>query len=333
MFFLNFTSFTGFHTEFLSLTGRKFEDFMYVCGNIKRMKGIYLTIVSIALLLLMGCKGKPTDEKIVSVTIEPQRYFAEKIAGNKYKINCVVPVGQSPESYDPTPLQMIEVGESAAYLRIGPIGFEQAWMDNIKKNNPHLTVFDLSEGMNLLNSTEEDEAEHAHAHHHHHHAGSVDPHIWSSISGARVIARNTLNAFITLDKANEAYYRANYDQLVEEIDRTEQIIREQLDPLENRTFIIYHPALTYFAHDFDLTQLCIEMDGKEPSPAQLKNLVETARANGTRIVFIQQEFDKKNAELIARETGCQLVQINPLDVAWNKEMIHIANALAHGQTD
>lgn len=306
------------------------------------MRGIYLTIVSIGMLLLMGCKGKPTDEKIVSVTIEPQRYFAEKIAGNKYKINCVVPVGQSPENYDPTPLQMIEVGESDAYLRIGHIGFELAWMENIKKNNPGLVVFDLSEGMDLLNTPDEAAAghtsgldtEHVHAHaHHHHHAGGVDPHIWSSVSGAKVIARNTLNAFIALDKANEAYYRANYDALMEEINQTEQIIRELLAPVENRTFIIYHPALTYFAHDFSLTQLCIEMDGKEPSPAQLKELVETARANGTRIVFIQREFDKKNAELIARETGCQLVQINPLDVAWNKEMIHIANALAHGQAD
>lgn len=325
---------------------------MYVCGKIKTMNKIHLTILSIGLLFLVACKGKPTDEKIVSVTIEPQRYFAEKIAGNKYKINTVVPAGQSPETYDPTPLQIIQIGESDAYLQIGYIGFEQAWMKKIKENNPALLVFNLSDGMSLLKNPEKEdshphepeeaalpgtqpasEPSHSHPEGHHHHPGGIDPHTWNSISGARIIAKNTLDAFVSLDKENEAYYQANYEKLTEEIDQTEQMIRKLLAPLENRAFIIYHPALTYFAHEFDLTQLCIETDGKEPSPAQLKNLVETAKADGASVVFVQQEFDQKNAELIAKETGCALVVINPLDVNWNKEMIHIAKSLANGKAD
>lgn len=305
---------------------------MYVCGKKMTMKGIYLTILSIGLFFLMACQQKPTDEKIVSVTIEPQRYFAEKIAGNKYKIHTVVPAGQSPETYDPTPLQMIRIGESDAYLKIGYIGFEQAWMQKIKDNTPGLLIFDLSEGMNLLKNQETEEEASGHAHHHHP-ADSPDPHIWNSVSGAKVIAKNTLDAFVTLDKENEAYYQANYEKLTEEINQTEQILRDLLTPLKDRTFIIYHPALTYFAHEFGLTQLCIEMDGKEPSPAQLKKLVETAKTHNAHVVFIQQEFDQKNAELIAKETGCKLVTINPLDINWNKEMIHIAKSLADGQTD
>lgn len=321
---------------------------MYVCGKIKTMNKIHLTILSIGLLFLMACKEKPRDEKMVSVTIEPQRYFAEKIAGNKYKINTVVPAGQSPETYDPTPLQIIQIGESDAYLQIGHIGFEQAWMKKIKENNPALLVFNLSEGMNLLKNPEKEgnethgseegseetsDARHAHGEGHHHHPGGIDPHTWNSINGARVIAKNTLNAFVSLDKENEAYYQANYEKLTEEIDQTEQIIQKLLAPVENRAFIIYHPALTYFAHEFDLTQLCIETDGKEPSPAQLKKLVETAKAEGARVVFVQQEFDQKNAELIAKETGSALVVINPLDVNWNKEMIHIAKSLADGKAN
>lgn len=304
---------------------------MYVCGKKMTMKRIYLTILSIGLFFLMACQQKPTDEKIVSVTIEPQRYFAEKIAGNKYKIHTVVPAGQSPETYDPTPLQMIRIGESDAYLKIGYIGFEQAWMQKIKDNTPGLLIFDLSEGMNLLKNQETEEEASGHAHHHP--ADSPDPHIWNSVSGAKVIAKNTLDAFVTLDKENEAYYQANYEKLTEEINQTEQILRDLLTPLKDRTFIIYHPALTYFAHEFGLTQLCIEMDGKEPSPAQLKKLVETAKTHNAHVVFIQQEFDQKNAELIAKETGCKLVTINPLDINWNKEMIHIAKSLADGQTD
>ena len=307
------------------------------------MKRTSIIITFLSILLLTACVNKQTEGNIVTVTIEPQRYFAEKIAGDKFKINCVVPAGQSPETYDPTPQQMIQVRKSIAYLRIGPIGFEQAWMDKIRENNPKLEIFDTSEGMKLLADTEEDTHAHDHAAHdhdahagedahHHHHHGGVDPHIWSSIAGAKVVAWNTLNAFIALDPDNTEYFWKNYNELVDEIDKTKTEIKQLLDPLTDRTFIIYHPALTYFANEFNLIQLCIEMDGKEPSPAQLKMLVETARENNARVVFIQQEFDQKNAELIAKETGCKLTVINPLAYDWSKEMIHIAKALADGQT-
>lgn len=292
----------------------------------RRLKG---WIVFACLLLLAACgNGKQTEEKIVTVTIEPQRYFAEKIAGERFKINCIVPAGQSPETYDPTTQQMIQVGQSDAYLRIGYIGFELAWMKNIQDNNPTLKIFDLSEGVQLLASEEEEEGEH-----HHHHHGGVDPHIWSSISGAKTIATNTLRAFVSLDPDHKDYYEANYNLLMAEIDATEQAIQALLTPIENRIFIIYHPALTYFAHEFGFTQLCIEMDGKEPSPAQLKELVQTAKEQNCKTVFIQQEFDQKNAELIAKETGCLLRPINPLAYDWHTEMIQIAKALADGQAD
>ena len=306
------------------------------------MKQTSILITILSFFLLTACVTKQVNEAVVTVTIEPQRYFAEKIAGDKFKINCVVPAGQSPETYDPTPQQMIQIGRSLAYLRIGPIGFEQAWMDKIRENNPKLQVFDTSEGMNLLTDTEDDDHAHEHGTHdhdahageeaHHHHHGGVDPHIWSSIAGVKAVAWNTLNAFIALDPDNTEYFWQNYNKLVDEIDKTNTEIKQLLDPLTDRTFIIYHPALTYFANEFNLTQLCIEMDGKEPSPAQLKRLVETARANNARVVFIQQEFDQKNAELIAKETGCKLTVINPLAYDWTKEMIHIAKALADGQT-
>lgn len=305
------------------------------------MKQTSIIITILSFFLLTACVTKQANETVVTVTIEPQRYFAEKIAGDKFKINCVVPAGQSPETYDPTPQQMIQIGRSIAYLRIGPIGFEQAWMDKIRENNPKLQVFDTSEGMNLLTDTEGDDHAHEHGTHDHdahageeahHHHGGVDPHIWSSIAGAKAVAWNTLNAFIALDPDNTEYFWQNYNKLVDEIDKTNTEIKQLLAPLTDRTFIIYHPALTYFANEFNLTQLCIEMDGKEPSPAQLKRLVETARANNARVVFIQQEFDQKNAELIAKETGCKLTVINPLAYDWTKEMIHIAKALADGQT-
>ena len=159
----------------------------------------------------MACGGKRAEEKVVMVTIEPQRFFAEQIAGDRFVVRTVVPSGQSPETYDPTPRQMVEIGQSIAYLRIGAIGFEQAWMQKIAENNPQLKLYDLSDNMPLLQETEHEHSTHAHQH------GGGDPHIWSSIEGARVIAWNTLQAFMELDKEHTDYYWANYNRLATRI--------------------------------------------------------------------------------------------------------------------
>ena len=110
--------------------------------------GIYILLT--VLLLLAACTGKLTEGKVVTVTIEPQRFFAERIAGDKFVVHCVVPSGQSPETYDPTPKQMVQIGQSEAYLQIGYIGFEQVWMQKIRENNPDLKIFDVSKGMQFV---------------------------------------------------------------------------------------------------------------------------------------------------------------------------------------
>ena len=280
---------------------------------------------SLALLLFMiwslaACttnKGNGNGPTI-TVSIEPLRYFTEAIAGEKYRVISMVPEGSTPETYDPTPKQMMRIGQSRAYLRIGYIGFEQAWMKNLEEQNPHMQVFDLSKGMTFIENEEPDS----------HHHGSVDPHIWTSIRGAQVIARNVRDALSSLNLEHKADYALRYDSLMQEIEDTKMQMSCLLEPYKGTSFIIYHPALTYFAQEFGLNQLCIELDGKEPSPAQLTELIETARASQAKVVFVQQEFDQKNAELIAEETGCRLVRINPLAYDWKEEMINLAKIIA-----
>ena len=137
--------------------------------------GIYILLT--VLLLLAACTGKLTEGKVVTVTIETQRFFAERIAGDKFVVHCVVPSGQSPETYDPTPKQMVQIGQSEAYLQIGYIGFEQVWMQKIRENNSDLKIFDVSKGMQFVKETEEGEHRHegheADDGHHHHHADEV----------------------------------------------------------------------------------------------------------------------------------------------------------------
>lgn len=288
------------------------------------MKHIPLLLIIVLLASCnMGKSGKSQDNEkpVIVVTIEPQRYFTEAIAGDKFDVISIVPKGSSPETYDPTPQQLVSLGDSKAYLRIGYIGFEQVWMDRLIDNTPHIQIFDTSKDIDLILGE-------AHNHGDHQHAGGVEPHIWNSTNNALIIARNTYKALCQLDKENEAYYLNRYDSLCQRIMHTDSIIRKTLQqPGTAQSFMIYHPALSYFARDYGLQQISIEEGGKEPSPAHLKDLVDLCRQEDVRIIFIQPEFDRRNAEIIARETGTDIVPINPLSYDWEAEMLAVAQTL------
>ena len=275
------------------------------------------------LILLVCCACGNTaqkDEKpILTVTLEPLRYFTEAIAGDHYQVVSMVPKGNSPESYDPTPQQLVNLSRSQAYLRIGYIGFEQAWMKRLEENNPDMKVFDTSQGVDLIRGE-------GHWHGDHFHEGGVEPHIWNSTRNANVIANNIYTALCELDAAHEADYKHRLDSLKQIINQTDADVRTSLENADS-TFLIYHPALSYFARDYGLKQISIEEGGKEPSPAQLKALIEACRKENAHTIFVQQEFDQRNAQLIADELGVNVVSINPLSYNWAEEMLRVAQAL------
>ena len=280
-------------------------------------KLIYLLI----LFIFCGCGSttQKNDKPIITVTLEPLRYFAEAIAGEHYDVVSMVPKGSSPESYDPTPQQLVALSRSQAYLRIGYIGFEQAWMKKLEANAPDMKVFDTSQGVDLIRGE-------GHWHGDHFHEGGVEPHIWNSTRNATVIAENIYTALCELDATHQEEYKHRLDSLKETIRRTDENVRTLLENADS-TFLIYHPALSYFARDYDLKQISIEEGGKEPSPAYLKSLIELCRKEKARIIFVQQEFDQRNAQLIADELGIEIVAINPLSYDWAKEMVRVAEAL------
>jgi zinc transport system substrate-binding protein len=275
-------------------------------------------------VFLFACSKKIQQENIITVTLEPQRYFVEQLVDTFFQVECMVPAGTSPETYDPVPAQMAKLARAKAYFCIGRIGFEEVWLDKLKQNYPQVRFFDNSLGASLIASNHH----HCHEHHSHEEAG-VDPHLWNSPKEARRIVQNMHSALVAIDSANEESYTARLQQLLYEIENTDAKITALLKNSSQKAFIIYHPALTYFARDYGLTQYCIESDGKEPSPEQLKTLIKTAKEEAIQTVFIQQEFDRKNAELIAQETGCRLITIHPLAYNWSEEMIRIAKALSN----
>jgi zinc transport system substrate-binding protein len=268
-------------------------------------------------LLCTTCSDKIGRENTIIVTIEPQRYFAEQLVDTSFLVVSMVAPGISPETYDPNPAQIAQIAHSKAYFCIGHIGFEEVWIDNLKKNNPGLLFYDNSKGIDWI-VPENNTTRHSHP----------DPHTWTSPQEALIIARNMFDALLEIDPANQVFYQANLENLLRKIEETDRTIRSYLDNSSQKAFIIYHPTLTYFARYYGLTQYVMEVDGKEPTPEQLKKLVDLVKEKNLKTIFIQQEFDRKNAEFLAREAGCRLVVINPLSYNWCDEMVTIAKSLS-----
>ncbi|MBN2698060.1 MAG: zinc ABC transporter substrate-binding protein [Bacteroidales bacterium] len=274
----------------------------------------------ILLLSLMACNSKKTEHDtmpVVTVSILPETYFVEKIAGNLVRVSVLIPPGASPATYEPTASQLKDLGRSDCYIKIGHLGFELSWMDRIRSVNPEMSVVDLSEGIELIVGKGGL------------HAG-VDPHIWLSARNAKIMAENILRAMQVLLPGQTDILARNYHDFLTEIEHLNDTITTILEGLENRSFMTYHPSLSYYARDYDLRQYPLEIDGKSPSSAYLKDLADIGENEGIEILFLQMQLDQHNAEVLAKEIGAEIIQINPLDPDWYHQMIYITNALKAG---
>lgn len=270
---------------------------------------------------MVGCKSnqqkagmaesnaKPT----VTVTIPPYQYFVDKIAEDKVDVNVMVSNGNNPETYEPYAQQMMELSKSALYLKVGSIGFEQTWMKKLQDNAPDMKVIDTSVGIKPAKTP----------------GGNIDPHVWMSCSNARIIASNILKALCNLEPKNKAFFEKNYLSLLKIIDKRDSVIRKSFKnhPEMVRKFVIYHPILTYFARDYQLEQLAIEEEGREPSASQLKSLIERARKEKIKFCLIQAEFANRNTTTFIKESQTKAMNINPLQGEWNWAMQEAAAAV------
>lgn len=269
--------------------------------------------------LLIGCKSKDQkaddDKPTVTVTIEPFRYFVEQIAGDDVNVNVMVPAGSSPETYEPTPKQMVDLSKSVLYFKVGEIGFERTWMKKLQQNAPHMKVIDTSAGIDLEKTP----------------GGNIDPHTWMSIHSAEIICANIAGALMDMfpDKADK--FKQNYWNYRK---NTLANLQEKMDSLDfsvgagrQTSFVIYHPILTYFAKERHLEQLAIEEEGREPSAAQLKQLINKAIDEDINILFIQKEFANRNIQVFVDATGAKPIKIDPLSHDWEGQMLYIMKAI------
>lgn len=264
-------------------------------------------------VVLASCSSKRGDkERIINVTIEPERFMVEAIVGNKYKVNTIVPKGSNPEIYEPSPEQLLKLSDGSIYLRIGQIGFEQIWMERIRQNAPDMRIYDLSEGIIKPEKGK-----------------YVDPHIWTSVINMRIMAQHLVSILKKEDPENSEFYRKNAAVFIDNLKRLDIEFKRKLKTVPNRSFLIYHPTLTYFAKDYNLDQIAIEKEDKEPTPFTIKETINECRRKNVRLILLQKEFDVKNTQMIAGQLGAKIVQFDPLAYNWIETMYQVVNAISN----
>lgn len=284
----------------------------------KKRNYLKLLVVFVVMLgVVSACGTRERErEEVISVSILPLKYFIDRLTNEGLEVNVMVPQGASHGTYSPTARQMQLLSDSDIYFRIGYLGYERSFIRRLSDLNAGIREVNLSDYVELIRGLPIDHGDHVHE-------GGIDPHIWMSpkvmMQLLPVLRDELLAAYPRFSEVAEA----NYPLLLAELEAVDVALQEVTLGMVQKRFLIFHPALTYLARDYGLEQVSIEHEGKEPSPAQLSRLIREARAEEIPVIFIQEEYDKRNAELVAAETGALLIQINPLSYDWMKEMDHL----------
>ena len=279
-------------------------------------KRIFYTII-FPLLSFYSCVG-PTatnDENGWCVSIPPLKYIVENITGKDFPIEVLLPPGATPETYEPTPAQMISLSQSQLIFTTGLLDFEQQLSQRLSEITSENRIVDLSSGITLITGND------AHSHHH-----GVDPHIWTSPQTLKQMAATAYQK-IALLYPDSARYLSNYKDFDKKIDSLDHLMRNRITSSGRKYFLIYHPAFTYMARDYAIEQVSLEDDGKELSADRLRKIVDRARKDGIKKLFYQSQFNQATVATIAAEIGAETVEIDPLEENVIENLFHITKLI------
>lgn len=261
-----------------------------------------LIIIGLALLICACQERQLNNEKTIYVSILPLRSIVQEIVGGDFQIDVLVPPGASPETFEPTPRQFIALNKAQMVFNVGLIDFEKVLLSKIEDNGK---VINLSNGIELIEgscSHEDESSVHSHG---------VDPHVWTSPKALQHMAQNAYEA-IHNSYPDSLKYETNYKQFQQKLKQLDEETSEKIASSGIHYFIIYHPALTYYARDYGLQQIAIEADGKEPSAKQLTQIIRQARQDGVKEILYQSQFPVSTVEVIANDIKARPVEIDPL---------------------
>ncbi|WP_428026200.1 metal ABC transporter solute-binding protein, Zn/Mn family [Arcobacter sp.] len=272
----------------------------------------------------------------IVVSILPQQTFVEKIGGEKVTVTTMVKPGSDPHTYEPKPSQMKAISKAQIYFPIN-LEFENNWLNKFKEQNKNMQFVDMTKNIELIPMQKHSHGEKDHniealneEKHEHHHHEEKDPHIWTSPSNVKIMAKNIYDTLIKNDPINQEYYKTNYMNFLDEINKTDKQIRTLfLNLSTNSKFMVFHPSWGYFAKEYGLIQLPIEFEGKEPKPKMLQYIINEAKEEKVKAIFTQLEFSDKSSKTIAEQLNIKVLKQTPLAANWSENLIQMAKAIAN----
>lgn len=287
--------------------------------NAKKTGMILLT----AMLFACGSqknKNKDEGKTVVTVSILPLKTFVEEIAGNDFEVNVLLPPGASPADFTLVPSQLKDIARSEIWFRIGYIGFEYSWKEKIEQVNRDMKVVNLSEGLDLISEDNLPSGEGSST-------AGVNPHTWLSPTLVKQMAGRITEELLLLNPGKKGVYLDNLSRFTKKVDEMDSEIRAALKEFKGREFIMFHPSLSYFAREYGLVQYSLEPGGKEPTPQRMAALVDFAKEEDIRVIYIQSDLDREQARVFAEEVNGEVVQMWPLNPAWFENLRKITELL------
>jgi zinc transport system substrate-binding protein len=288
---------------------------------------LFRTVLPIMLLCIIVANNLAMADKLpVFASILPLKYFVEHIGGERVAVSVMVQPGASPATYEPKPMQMAALSQTRLYFAIG-VPFERSWLDKIAAANTAMQVVHTDQGITKIpmarHHHEQEQSTSGHGHDHDEH-GILDPHIWLAPALAEQISQHIVSALTRVDPAGRDVYEGNFKKLCSDIQKLDADLANLFSDAAERRFIVFHPAWGYLAKAYGLQQVPIEVEGKDPKPAQLMALITFAREQGITAIFAQPQFSAKSARQVAREIHGQVIFVDPLAYNWADNLRDIA---------
>lgn len=264
-----------------------------------------------------GPDGRGETGLTVFVSIPPYQYLAARVGGPDVAVETLVPEGQSPSSYEPAPRQMASLARARVYFRAG-LPFEDPLLRRLAGAFRDVEVVDLRRGVPLRAFGGEEGSGPG---------GHPDPHVWLDPARAKIQAGTVCETLCSLDPAREAGYRSRLRGLCSDLDATHRKVAGLLAPARGGKIYVFHPAFGYFTDAYGLIQVPLETEGKEPGPRHLARLMEQARRDGVRVLFVQPQHPDREARALADEVGARLVPLDPLARDYLENLERMAAAI------
>lgn len=277
----------------------------------------------VVIILLLSSKVNTYSKDTIFVTILPQKWVVDRIVENDFEVISVVDRGMNPHSFEITPSMVSKIANSKVYFIIGLGDSEDNLVATLKKSFPNINIVDVSKGIQKLPFTHY----HSRCFEHQHKHPANDPHVWTSPLNMKVIAKNVFEEVSKIKPERKQFYENRYLQLIKELDDLHKEIKQLLEPFRNRRFMVFHSAFKYFEKEYGVVEVSIEYEGKEPTPKQLRCIIDEAKRNRVRVVFVQTGFSQKSAKVIAQEIGGVVEEINQLEYDYINNMKFIATKI------